>query len=98
MIHLIATILIKPGTKQDVIAAATPCIAATRNEPGCVRYDLNADVLDENKLVFVEEWKTRDDLTKHFEQPHMDTWRDAAAHLIIDRTIQVIHPQKVELL
>lgn len=98
MIHLIATIHIKPGSKQSVIDAATPCIAATRNEPGCLRYDLNADVQDENKLVFIEEWKTRDDLTKHFEQPHMAVWRAAAQDLILDRSIQVIHPAQVELL
>ena len=98
MIYLIATLTLKPGSRETVIEAAKPCIEATRKEPGCIRYDLNADVLLEDQLVFVEQWKTREDLDLHFQQPHMAVWREAGGPYIVERTIEVVHPEQVEQL
>lgn len=98
MIYLIATLTIEPGKRDTVIEAAKPCIEATRQEPGCLHYDLNASITDENQLVFVEQWKSRDDLTLHFDRPHMAVWRDAGAAYIAERTIEVIYPDNVETL
>lgn len=98
MIYIIATLTLKPGTRDKVIAAAKPCIAATRQEPGCLHYDLNVSVTDENQVVFVEQWKSRDDLGLHFERPHMKTWREAGGEYITNKSIEVIYPEKVEKL
>ena len=98
MIYIIATLTIKPGTRDAVIAAAKPCIEATRQEPGCVRYDLNADVTNENQLVFVEQWKTREDVDLHLKTPHVAAWREAGGQYFLDRKIEVINPQNVEVL
>lgn len=96
MIYLIATLTIKPGTRETVIEAAKPCIEATRKEPGCIRYDLNADVTNPDQLVFVEQWEARSDLDSHFEQPHMAVWREGLTPHLVDRKIEVIHPESVE--
>lgn len=96
MIYVIATITIKPGTAAKVIEAAIPCIKGTRAEAGCISYDLNQAVEDENTLTFVERWKTREDLTLHFKQPHMAVWREAGGQYITDRKIQIIHADKIE--
>lgn len=96
MIYLIARLNVEPGTRDTLIAAAKPCIAATRQEVGCIRYELAADVLDPNVLVFTEEWENRECLATHFTQPHMDVWREASAPHIVSRTIEVIYPEKVE--
>lgn len=96
MIYVIATINIKLGTASQVIEAAMPCIIATRKEAGCIFYDLNQAVEDENTLTFVEQWKTREDLEQHFKQPHMAVWREAGGHYITDRKIQIIHADKIE--
>jgi len=98
MIYLIATLTIKPGTLNLVVEAAKPCIAATRQEPGCIRYDLNADVTNPEQLVFVEQWKTRKDIDLHFEQPHMAVWRTGLAPHLVDRNIELIYPDNIEKL
>lgn len=96
MIYVIATLEIKPGTFDQVVAAAKPCIEATRKEAGCLTYDLHHSVTDENKIVFVESWESRAALEAHFGQPHMATWRDLAAPFFVGRKIEVIDPASVE--
>ena len=98
MIYVIATLSIKPGTVAQLFGLAQPCIDATRNEPGCISYDLNQSLSDENRLVFVESWKSREDLNQHFKQPHMITWRQQGAQFIVDRKIEIIDVASVEVL
>ncbi len=95
MIYLVATLKIEPGSKDKVLAAARPCIAATRQEKGCISYDLHQSLSDENTLVFVERWETREALDGHFTQPHMLAWREAGGPYFLDRKIEIIHPDKV---
>lgn len=96
MIYVIAKIEIKPGTLEQVIAAALPCIEATRKEEGCLTYDLNHSVTNETSIVFVESWESRAALEAHFGQPHMATWRGLAAPHFVGRTIEVIDAASVE--
>lgn len=98
MIYVIATLTIKPGSRDAVLKAAKPNIEGTRQEPGCVRYDFNLDADNPNQLVVVEKWKTREDLTLHMTRPHMLTWREAGGPYITDRSVEIIHPEKVEKL
>ncbi len=98
MIYVIATLTIKPDTRADILAAAGPCIEGTRNEAGCLSYDLNQSLTDENTLVFIERWKSREDLNQHFKQPHMVEWREKAAQYIEGRNIEIIDPAEVESL
>ncbi len=98
MLYLIATLTIKPGTLNHVVAAAKPCLAATREEPGCVSYDLHVDVTDDTKLVFVERWKDRAALDAHFKTPHLEAWRQAGGPYMVGRKIEIIEDGKVEVL
>ena len=98
MIHVIATITLKPGSFDAFREAAMPCIEATRAEPGCVVYDLNTSVTNSNRVVFLEQWKSRDDLEAHFNRPHMKVFRNATPTLVQSRTVEVIHPERIETL
>lgn len=96
MIYVIATLAIRPGSLEALRAAAADCIAATRKEKGCISYDLHASLTDPEKLVFVERWESREDLTAHSKQRHLAAWREASAPNLISRTIEVVHVDKVE--
>lgn len=98
MIYVIATLTIRPGSQADVVAAATPCIHGTRQEAGCKRYDLLADVLDETRLTFVEVWESREALQAHFTAPHLLEWRAARAPYVVLATVEIVHADKVETL
>jgi quinol monooxygenase YgiN len=96
VIIVIATLTIKPGTLEAIRPHAEACIAATRQEKGCIAYDLNASLTDPSALVFVEKWETREDLTAHSKQPHLVAWRNASAPHLVSRVIEIIHPEKME--
>lgn len=98
MIHLIATITIRPGSLETVVAAARPCLEATRAEAGCISYELFQSVEEPEKLVFVERWKDRAALTAHFHAPHLVAWREAGGPYILTRHIEVVTDGAVEIL
>ncbi|MEX0344951.1 MAG: putative quinol monooxygenase [Rhizobiaceae bacterium] len=98
MIHLIATLTIQPGALEKVVAAAQPCIDATRKEEGCISYDLLVDVTDKKRLKFVECWENRAALDAHFETPHLQAWRKAGGQFFTSRHIEIISDGKVEVL
>jgi quinol monooxygenase YgiN len=98
MIILIATLQIKPGSQAAIRAAVAPCITATQAEAGCLAYDLYESVTTPETMVFVEKWESRAALAAHFETPHLQAWREAGGPFILSRTIEIIHPDRVETL
>lgn len=96
MIYVVATLTIKPGSLEALRAPAAACVAETRKEKGCISYELFASLDDPEKLVFVERWESREDLTAHSEQPHLVEWRDASAPHLVERRIEIVHPERIE--
>jgi quinol monooxygenase YgiN len=96
MIYVIATLTVKPGAADALRAPAASCMAETLKEDGCIAYDLHQSFTDPDKLVFVEQWASRDALSAHSKQPHLQAWRDASAPHLIERRIRIIHPEKIE--
>ncbi|RST87249.1 antibiotic biosynthesis monooxygenase [Aquibium carbonis] len=96
MIYVVATLTIKPGSLEALRAPAAACVAETLKEKGCNAYELFESVADPQKLVFVEKWETREDLTAHSKQPHLAAWREASNPHLVSRSIEIVHPEKVE--
>ena len=96
MIYVVATLRLKPGAREHLIEPARACIALTRAEKGCISYDLLDSVADADTMVFVERWETREDLSAHSKQPHLAAWREASGPHLVSRTIEVIHPDRIE--
>ena len=98
MIYLISTARLKPGVREQCIAPALVCIAASRNDPGCIAYDLNLSVTDPDRMVFVGVWESRVALDAHFQTAHFKAWRAAVGAFVVDRKLEVITPANVESL
>ncbi len=67
---LIVHFEVKKGEEAKVIEAAKICIAATRKEKGCSRYELHQDAEEPTKFTFIEGWKTSESLLEHMEAEH----------------------------
>ena len=100
MIYLVATLTIKPGSLPQFIDAAKTCIGATRQEPGCISYDLTQSQTDENTLFFIERWESQEALDGHFKAPHFKIWREAGGAYFTSRKIEIIEidADKVKIL
>jgi quinol monooxygenase YgiN len=97
MIYVVATAQVKLDKREDFMAGAQPCIAATRAEAGCIAYDLYASATDPATFVFVEKWETREALTAHSKSDHLKAWRKIAGECQSAPTkIEIVHPEKVE--
>jgi quinol monooxygenase YgiN len=97
MIYVIATTRVKPEGRDAYIAGAKDCVAATRQEQGCLSYENHASIHDPNLFVVVERWASREDLNAHGRAPHMKTWRALSAPLKETPTeIEIISGATVE--
>ena len=96
MIYVVATLTVKPGSHEGLLAAARLCVAETRKEKGCISYDFLGSVTEPDTMVFVERWETREDLTAHSKQPHLAVWREASNPHLVARKVEIVHPDRIE--
>ena len=62
MIQIVGTVRIPAGSIDAARPAMERMLAASRAEPGCLRYSYAVDVLDEGLVHVVEAWADRDAL------------------------------------
>jgi quinol monooxygenase YgiN len=96
MIRFLITYETKPGSRSAFIEAARPCIEATRDEPGCLTFDLMASTLDDNTLTLIEGFETQVALDRHMKQPHTEAFVEATLPLIMSRKTEIIGPDPRE--
>jgi quinol monooxygenase YgiN len=58
--------------RSDTVATLTEaCLAhvrRSRTEPGCLSHHVHVDLEDPMRLVFIEQWASREELDTHFRQ------------------------------
>ena len=96
MIYVIATLTVKPKTRAELLAAATTCIAATREEAGNIAYDMHESITDPTKMVFVEKWDSAEALEPHRNSDHMRAFGRVVVNCIAaPPKIEIITPADV---
>jgi quinol monooxygenase YgiN len=61
----------RPGKEAELRAALTGLLAPTRNEAGCVNYDLHRAPGDPALFLFHENWTSQAALDAHLQSPHI---------------------------
>ena len=101
MIHVIATIQVADGRRNDFLAEFHRIIPDVREEVGCIDYgpsvDLatNLDAQDlprENVVVIIERWESLDHLEQHLVAPHMLAYRERVKELVRNVSLQILEP------
>ncbi len=72
---VVATIVARSGHEKKVEDALRRLIPPTRNEPGCIQYDLHRSVDDPRVFVFVEKWRNRDIHAQHMAAAHLKEYQ-----------------------
>ncbi|WP_331371957.1 putative quinol monooxygenase [Sinorhizobium chiapasense] len=98
MVYVIAYLKAHAGKGDDVVALAAALIEATRKEPGCISYDLYRKPAEPDTLVFIENWKDRTAVDAHFVEPHLKAFEAAMADLLAEVRIEIVHPEKIEVI
>ena len=70
-ITVIARIRARTGKEPETRQLLTGLIGPTRNEQGCISYDLFAMPDNPGSYMFIETWQSRKHLSVHLQQPHV---------------------------
>jgi quinol monooxygenase YgiN len=68
---VVATFQARPGKEAELRAALTGLLAPTRQEPGCLNYDLHQSAQEPAKFLFHENWTDQAALDAHLKSPHI---------------------------
>jgi autoinducer 2-degrading protein len=75
-------IAVVPDQLDAFLAATEENAAASREEPGVVRFDVLSDRADPGHVVLVEVYRDESAATAHKETAHYARWRDAVAPMM----------------
>lgn len=70
-ITVVATFQAKPGKEAELRQALIGLVAPTRQEAGCLNYDLHVLPEEPAKFLFHENWTTKAHLDAHLQSPHI---------------------------
>ena len=70
-IILTAMVKAKPGQEEAVKEALMSMVGPTRQEPGCLCYNLHQSKSDATQFMFYEQWASKASLDAHGKTPHM---------------------------
>ena len=70
MITIVAKKKIKEGKIEEFKVVAENLITESRNEIGCISYNLFQDINNFNTLTFIEEWISEDAIKLHNNSKH----------------------------
>lgn len=72
-IHVIALAEIVPQHEALVLKVLTELATLTRQEEGCLRYDLYRDAANPMRVNTIELWVDEASLNRHMSAPHLKT-------------------------
>jgi quinol monooxygenase YgiN len=71
---VVAHLRAKPGQEENLRRELLALISTTRQEPGCVNYDLHQGADDAALFLFHENWTSKQHLDAHLNRPHLKTF------------------------
>ncbi len=84
---ILAQITAVAGQEDLVRNELRKLIDTTRNEPGCLQYDLHEDNSEKGFFVFYENWETRDLWQTHMNAPHLAEYMKATEGAVAEFTL-----------
>ncbi len=82
MIRVVAHFKSKPGKLKEARELLLGFCDPTRQEKGCVYYDLHENTGDPEDLTFIEEWTSEADLDAHGKSAHIQEGRKKMPELM----------------
>ncbi|HLA84067.1 MAG TPA: putative quinol monooxygenase [Thermoguttaceae bacterium] len=101
MIHVIATIELVQGRREEFLRALKEVVPKVRGEAGCLDYgpaiDFETNIpaqgpVRENVVILIERWAGIEALESHLMAPHMLEYRKAVKEMVARTTLQVLEP------
>lgn len=101
MIHVIATIELRPNSRENYLQILQNNVPYVKAEKGCLRYEPAVDIdsglafqetVRKDVVTVVEAWETLEQLDAHLKTAHMLSYRDAVTNYVKKVSVQVMEP------
>ncbi|MBW7995896.1 MAG: antibiotic biosynthesis monooxygenase [Candidatus Glassbacteria bacterium] len=83
-VTVVAVIKAKSGREDQVRRELEALIAPTREEEGCINYDMHRGSEDPSLFMFHENWRSKGDLDIHLQQPYLARFMELADDLLAE--------------
>lgn len=98
VIHVIASVHIKPGHLTEFIEIFNINVPEVLKEKGCIEYAPAVDVpttippqeLDKNLVTVVEKWDSVEDLEAHMVAPHMAVYHENVKDIVQKVSLKIL--------
>ena len=101
MIHVIATIQLKPDCRKAYLEILGKNVPNVKAEEGCLAYEPTVDLdsglpaqgpIRSDAVTLVEAWDSLDALRAHLKSAHMAAYREAVKDYVQGVQVQVLKP------
>lgn len=100
MIHVVAQVELKDGTREAFLAEFRSIVPAVLQEAGCIDYgptvdaetDIDRQHTDDRVVTIIERWESLDDLKAHLVAPHMATYRERVKKFVVNAKLSILRP------
>lgn len=102
MIHVAATVEVRPGERDAVLADLAGLAPKIKAEEGCLEYLVATEIPTklpaqapprDNVIVTLERWRTLKDSEAHLRAPHMVKFVERNLDRIVKATLQILKSQ-----
>jgi len=83
-VTVLAIIKAKPGMEARVEQALKDLIEPTRQESGCINYDLHVLMDKPGEFMFYENWQSKERLDDHLNRPHLQDFLAQAEEILAE--------------
>lgn len=81
-VYLTAILKSRPGQEANLLSVLQQMVVHSRQEPGCLRYELQQSAEDPLLFIFHEIWADQNALAHHNEQPYIQAFARSAPGLL----------------
>ena len=101
MIHVIASLDVVAGKRDDVLTEFHKIVPLVLAEEGCIEYGPTIDaktdfelqnIKGETILTVIEKWESVATLKAHLEAPHMVEYREKVKEMVTGMTLHILEP------
>lgn len=101
MIHVIATLSLKPGVRDEFLKIFTKLTPVVLAEEGCIEYGAAIDeptgmdvqqLTGDDTVMVIEKWESVAALEAHLAAPHMVAFREETAEMSTGVSLLALKP------
>lgn len=85
MVNVIVILEVDPLKIDEFLAVILENAAASRAEPGCLRFEVSRDGTQENLFALSESYRDQAAMDAHYTTPHVAKWREKGPAFVLKR-------------